>query len=244
MGLIDAHLHLSATNGAEEVVAMSRALGMRLFSTSTDLMESISNLELRDANPETVSCFAGVHPSKVSTTPFTEELIPLIERADGVGEVGLDPKYSEIEAGSAQYRSFFAQLEACERKGKPVQVHSRGAERQVLDALASFRVKSVLLHWFEGEDFLSEASSRRYFISLGPALLYSRRLKRIAQRYPHEVVLTESDSPVAYKPLGESARGPALIASVVFALAELWGSDYGETESRTAENARRFIEKR
>ncbi|MBI3115966.1 MAG: TatD family hydrolase [Thaumarchaeota archaeon] len=242
MCLIDAHLHLSAMNGAEETVAMSRALGMKLFSTSTDQVDTISNLRLRDAHPETVSCFAGVHPSKVSITPFTEELIPLIERADGVGEVGLDPKYSEIETGSAQHRSLFAQLEACERKEKPVQVHSRGAERQVLDALTSFRVKSVLLHWFEGEVFLSEASSSGYFISLGPALLYSRRLKRIAQRYPHELVLTESDAPVAYKPLGESAMGPTLIPSVVFALAEVWGSDYGETESRTSENARRFIE--
>lgn len=244
MGLIDAHLHLSDTDDAEGVVAMSRAMGMKLFSTSTDQTDSISNLKLRDAHPETVSCFAGVHPSKVSITPFTQELMPLIERADGIGEVGLDPKYSEIGTGSAQYRSLFAQLEACERKEKPVQVHSRGAERQVLDALTSFRVKSVLLHWFEGEEFLSEASSRRYFISLGPALLYSRRLRRIAQRYPHELVLTESDAPVAYKPLGQSAQGPALIPSVVFTLAEVWGSDYGETESKTSENARRFIEMR
>ncbi len=244
MGLIDAHLHLSETSDAEGVVAMGRIMGMRLFTASTDEADSAVNLKLRDEHPETVSCFAGVHPSKVSANTFTPELMSLIERSDGVGEIGLDPKYSEIGVRGAQHRNLVAQLEAGEKKEKPVQIHSRGAEREVIEALSSFKVKSVLLHWFEGEEFLSEAAARGYFISLGPALLYSRKLRRIAQRYPRELVLTESDAPVAYKALGSSPNGPALIPSVVFALAEVWGSDYGETEAKTAENARRFIGKR
>jgi TatD DNase family protein len=241
MGFTDAHLHLSQTTGAEEIVSMARALGTRLFSTSTDEADSLLNFKLKESHPETVSCFAGLHPSEAADHQLSANLVALMQRADGVGEIGLDPKYSEVGTGSAQHKSLFVQLEVAEKMGKAVQVHSRRAEREVLDALASFRVKSVLLHWFEGEELATEASSRGYFVSFGPALLYSKRLKRIAKAYPSELVLTESDAPVVYKPLGESAKGPSLIPSVIFMLAEVWGSNYAETESKTAENARRFI---
>lgn len=241
MELVDAHLHLSQVSGLEEVLKMSRERGMRLFAASTDVADSTLNLRLRDDNPQVVACFAGVHPSEATSVPPSTELDGLVERADGVGEIGLDPGYSEIGVGTSQNKTFLAQLEMCEKKGKPLQLHSRGAERQVLDVLSSFRVESVLLHWFEGQDQLSEASSKGYFVSLGPALLYSKKLQRIALRYPRDLVLTESDAPVMFKQIGDQASGPILIASVVFTLAELWGSDYEEIAITTSENAERFI---
>ena len=47
-----------------------------------------------------------------------EDLFPLWEAADGVGEVGLDPKYSEVSPGSAQMRLFEGQFEGEEQLGR------------------------------------------------------------------------------------------------------------------------------
>jgi Tat protein secretion system quality control protein TatD with DNase activity len=54
------------------------------------------------------------------------------------------------------------------------------------------------------------------------------------------LVLTETDAPVAYGPLGEAA-GPSLIPSVVFKLAELWGVSFDEAREITVRNAARFL---
>ncbi len=105
---------------------------------------------------------------------------------------------------------------------------------------SSFRLKSVLLHWFQGEDSLKDAVDHGYFISFGPALLYSKRLQRIALAYDRNLVLVETDGPVRFQTLG-GAEGPGLIPSVVFKLAQIYGQTFDEVASRVRDNTLRFL---
>ena len=205
--------------------------------------EAPENLRIRSENPQNVRCFVGVHPSDAITTaggPPSTGLAPFLARCDGIGEIGLDEKYSSTSEGGAQMEAFLDQLRLAEELGKPVQVHSRGSEQKCMDILGTFRLKTVLMHWFEGEALVSEAASRGYYFSLGPALLYSKKLRRIAQAVPAERLLTESDGPVSFGPL-RGAGGPNLIASVLFRLAEIRGERYGDLERTVEENAGRFL---
>jgi TatD DNase family protein len=152
----------------------------------------------------------------------------------------LDEKYSATGEGSAQMESFLDQLRIAEKLGKPVEVHSRGSEARCLEVLGTFNLKRVLMHWFEGEPQLPEVVSRGYFISVGPALLYSKKMRRIARSTPPERILTESDGPVQFGPLG-GASGPGLIPSVVFGLAEIRGAGFEEVEQQVEENAKSFL---
>jgi TatD DNase family protein len=154
--------------------------------------------------------------------------------------VGLDPKYSPIGPKSPQMRGLLIQLEAASRARVPVEVHSRDAERECLDALGGFELPSVLLHWFQGEKHLQEALDRGYFVSFGPSLLYSKKFQRMAARSLHGQVLTETDSPVPFAPLG-GVHGPSLVPSVVFKVAELWRCGYEEARETLAGNAARFL---
>ena len=215
---------------------------MRLISVTVAPVEVEQNLALRRLNPSVVTSFIGVHPSEATSIPNAlEELAPLWEAADGVGEIGLDPKYSEVSPGSAQASLFRGQVEVAERLGKPVQVHSRGAEAACLDVLEGSTVRSLLMHWFESEDLLGRAlRSPRSFVSFGPALLYSKKLRRIAGRCPPEAVILESDGPVAFSALG-GAGGPGLVPSVAFKLAEMWGKSLDETAHLLSLNAKSFL---
>lgn len=190
--------------------------------------------------PETVRAFVGTHPSEAEREPNTSWLLKSLKAATGVGEVGLDPKYSEIGPGSIQRKVFTEQLDAAQRANKPVQVHSRGAEQDCLDALDGFGTKSVLMHWFQGDTLLKNLTDKGYFISFGPALIYSKKLQGMAARCDPRFVLTESDSPVGYGPLG-GVHGPSLIPSVVFKLADLWGFSFEQVREMTAENALRYL---
>jgi TatD DNase family protein len=239
MALVDAHLHLPEYGDAIGVV--DRAPGVCLFSCTVKPAQAEVNLKLRDERPGLVRCFLGVHPSDVTDALPSEQLSRFVSGCDGVGEIGLDPKYSEVGRESLQMKAFLDQLSLAERLGKPVQVHSRGSEKACLEVLGTFRLRSVLMHWFEGEEEqLQLASSRGYYFSFGPALLYSKKIRRIAERVSAERLLTESDGPVAFNALG-GASGPNLIASVLFRLGEVRGLSFEDVERTVEENARRYL---
>jgi TatD DNase family protein len=240
--LWDAHVHLPAYQDPDAVVEGAARRGMRLVSVTVSPAEARANVRLRSAHPSVVRAFVGVHPSEAAATPLAlEELAPLWEGADGVGEVGLDPRYSGVSAGSAQASLFEGQVDAASRFEKPLEVHSRGAEGPCLDVLERYSPRSLLMHWFEGEELLDRALSLpRSFVSFGPALLYSRKLQRMARRAPPEAVLVESDGPVPFAALG-GPEGPGLVPSVAFKLAELWGKGLEEAFARLSLNAERFL---
>jgi TatD DNase family protein len=160
--LTDAHVHLPAYPDPKGVVESAVRRGMRLVSVTVSTAEAATNLLLRKESP-TIKCFIGVHPSEATAMPAggLDALSSLWEGADGVGEVGLDPKYSEVSAKSAQMELFRSQVDVAERLNKPLQVHSRGAEATCLDVLEGHNVRSLLLHWFEGEELWTEPSLAR-----------------------------------------------------------------------------------
>ncbi|MGA2199011.1 MAG: TatD family hydrolase [Nitrososphaerales archaeon] len=240
MTLVDAHIHLPAYSGREGEVRLAGTGSMLLVSCTVNPSEAAESLRMRSERPLNVRCFVGVHPSDVTGELSVSALAPFLDQCDGIGEIGLDEKYSPITEGSAQMGAFLYQLTAAEKLGKPVQVHSRGAEEKCMEILGTFNLKSVLMHWFEGEGLVSEIASRGYFVSLGPALLYSKKLRRIARALPAENILTESDGPVPYGPLG-GASGPSLIASVIFGLAGIRGGTYEGLEKQVEENSKRFL---
>jgi len=236
---VDSHLHLEEPEAANQL-ALAGATGTLLLTCGVDRGTSLLGLRQAESSPERVMAFVGLHPSQVLKEPRLGWLEPALVRASGVGEIGLDPKYSEKERGSAQMKAFLAQLEAAEAAGKPVQVHSRDAERECLDSLACFGLDKVLMHWFQGEGLVQEVAERGYFVSFGPSLMYSRRLQRMALRCPHGQVVTETDSPVPFTALG-GVRGPSLVPSVVFKISELWGERFEDTREALVGNARRFL---
>ena len=242
MAFCDAHLHLGDYPDAEGSTALARGAKIVLYSASTNLPDSERNLVFARRSPDLIKAFVGVHPSEADKGLEEKELESLSRHATGIGEVGLDPKYSAVTEGSAQLRIFRVQLELAERLGRPVQVHSRGAEQACLDNLGSFDPPSVLLHWFEGSEVAPKAAAEGYYVSFGPAILYSKKLAGIARSYPADLILTESDAPVTYSPLGEAVSGPSLIPSVVFFLSQLLGRGFAETANMVSENSKRYLE--
>ena len=214
---------------------------MVLISVSTDVQSAKVTESLKQRHPDHVRFFAGIHPSEVRSGAEPEGLDGLLENADGVGEIGLDPKYSLVGNDSPQTRAFGRQLESAERLSKPVEVHSRGAVRQCLDRLSTFKINSVLMHWLDDDELLGEVTSRGYFVSFGPALLFSKKLRRMALAHPMDLTLVESDGPVSFRGLGPEVRGSFLIPSVIFALAEIRGMGTREVARDVFGNTVRFL---
>jgi TatD DNase family protein len=222
------------------VIAMAFAMDIHLVSSGVNRDSSLRTLDIAQENPQAMRVFVGTHPSNAPKEPDVSWLRRALDTAAGVGEIGLDPKYSSVDEGGAQSRVFEAQLVEAEKAGKPIQVHSRGAEERCLQALSGFSLKSVLMHWFQSQELASIVSDRGYFVSFGPSLLYSKRLRKMAGGLEKSLVLTETDAPVPYQPLG-GAQGPPLIPSVVFALARLWRVGFEEARMTILSNGLRYL---
>jgi TatD DNase family protein len=236
---VDSHLHLDSPD-APEVIRLAGATDTLLLGCGVDRQTSLEVISLAAGHPETVKAFAGVHPSEAAKEQDLGWVGDAVAAATGVGEIGLDPTYSEPGAESAQMGVFRRMLEEAEEKGKAVQVHSREAEPACLEVLGGYRLGRVLMHWLESEESLPAALDRGYFVSFGPALIYSKKLQRMARGCDQRSVLVESDSPVGYSPLG-GVHGPSLVPSVVFKLAELWGEAFDEVRETTTANAARYL---
>lgn len=240
MRFVDSHVHLSDYSTTLGILGAAEETRTGLFACGTDRPTSEQTVRLASDNPEVVSAFVGVHPSEAKKQTGTDWLPGLLSRASGVGEIGLDPKYSETGVDGQQTILFREQLAVAEAAGKPVQVHSRNAEATCLDELQAHRLAAVLLHWFNGESELGRAEGSGYFVSFGPALIESRKLQRMASSYDEDLILVESDGPVSFAPLG-GAEGPMTVPSVVFKLAELRGVSFEEMAETTVRNALSYL---
>lgn len=235
---IDSHLHLDGPD-APMTLRFAKSAKVRLAACGVDRRSSEVIIRAKEEFPDVVVPFVGVHPSEVGGEGLGW-LEAAAGPAAGIGEIGLDPTYSPVDEGSPQMAAFRAQLALAKRLGLPVQVHSRQAEMKCLEVLKEAGVSRVLMHWLESEAALPVATERGYFVSFGPALLYSKRLQRVAARADSSLVLLETDSPVSYAPLG-GVFGPMLIPTVAFKLAELTGEGFSATLDRCNANSVRFF---
>jgi TatD DNase family protein len=236
--LLDAHAHpfdgFPRRRELEEV-----RVKVILNSSSQDDLQQTLSLS-RSLRPYAFF-FAGLHPSVPD-----QEVERLVEwmrthegEVDGIGEVGLDRRFPTQE----RWYRFRRQLELAEETGRPVAVHSRGMVDEVLRCLPSYRLRSVLLHWFAGTaSQLAKCMEMGCYVSFGPAATYSKKLRSLMTLTNRDRLLLETDSPVSYGACFEGRpSSPLLIPSVYFCAAEALKVDQLELEELVLVNASKFL---
>lgn len=259
MRLFDTHCHLQDPAFAGEfdaTVERARAAGLiGILLCGYDPSSNRHTLELAARSPLILPA-VGIHPhdaAKVDQDALGElarqAALPAVA---AVGEIGLD-FYRDLSPPEAQYAALDAQLEIAIAARKPVSVHSRSAESDILVPLAAYARRSPLgadgragiMHCFGGT--LEQA---RPFVELGFAIsiacsiTYPRNeeARRIAAHLPLESLVVETDSP--YLP-PQALRGkrnePATVSAAVEAIAAARGLTPDEVAAATTANAERLL---
>ncbi len=251
--LVDIHIHLTDDAYRDLLNYLKtylKATDAVLVCVSVDLKSSMECVEWAEEFRGKVLPFLGVHPQmagEANIDRFLEYLMKMRDVAVGVGETGLDRRLgSKQDVGEGQRKVFRAQLEAAEKLGKPVSLHSRGTLKEIFETLPSYRVKNILLHWFAGsEDDAKAVADRGYYASFGPALVYSKGKRRLAALIPQEYILVETDGPVNFGGcFGGRAALPTFLPSVLFTLASVLGVSYDDAAALVHRNSERYLEVR
>lgn len=206
-------------------------------------------LDLKARYPEFIRAGLGLHPAEAMHLSLEQIAAAYrfmenhLDEADMVGEIGLDYKYAETtEQKEFQARVLQDQLRLAERFRKGVNLHSRRALRETMEAAAAFAKSTglpALLHWFtHSSKLIRQAAGHGIFVSAGPAVLYSKQTLETARAIPLDNLVLETDTPVPFG--GVSAR-PHQVADVARALSEAQGVPLNDLARNTYANSLRLL---
>jgi len=246
---VDAHIHLTDADLKDllpQIILGAKITRTLLISVAEDLNTSALNLKIAAEAGELIKPFLGVHPWSLQNEDFDELKVVSLEpeRFAGVGEVGLDRKYARDESEYRRQKEVFeSMLRLAERLQKPLSIHSRGSVDDVLSILSTYNLRGVLLHWFSGApNQLKVACDRGYYISYGPAVVYSKKTQQLASTTPLDLILTETDGPVRFGAAFQNRVAlPAFIPSIIYTLSSLHKLEFEEMRSIIFENALHYL---
>jgi len=246
--LYDAHIHLSDAEYEHDIPLIlncMKRLCIKACCVSMDYTSSKKTLELGKKS-EYILPFIGMHPEKAQDD--TESIFKLIvenhEKISGVGEIGLDHTYTNSdEEFLKQEEVFKTQLSYAEKFGKPVSIHSRKTLDQILEILPSYKVPSVLLHWFDGsKKQLQKAMSLDCYVSFGPVMVYSKDKQVLLSYARRDKILVETDGPVKYsRCFNNKTAQISFIPSVVFCASKVLCLSYDELGKLLEQNSQRYL---
>lgn len=220
--LVDTHCHL---DGYQDPLATAREAEREGVTTiAVTNLPSHFEAGLPHIRPfRRVRLALGLHPlaaaSHEAELPAFRRLLDLTSY---VGEVGLDSSKEGIRNRERQEASFREVLAALVGRRKFVTLHSRGAERRVLELLSEFGVGPVVFHWYSGPlTVLGEAATCGHFFSVNPAMVRSANGRRVIAAIPRDRLLTETDGP--HVSVGNRPARPADVRAVTEYLSVCWG---------------------
>ena len=226
--LIDAHAHLDGYAGLGPA-ALDAALeeiarhGIFTISNSMDVPSYEKNLGIAARSPWVLPAF-GIHPWNAHKyLGRQEELAEPMARSPVYGEIGLDHFFvKERSRYSAQKAVFELFLASARDQGKIVIVHTKGAEREVLDILDVYALPRVVIHWYSGPlDVLRKMIERGFYFTVGGEVGHSGKIREIARDIPQDRLLTETDNPGGPESYLGRPGTPALLIDIVRSLAEV-----------------------
>ena len=239
--LVDAHTHLDACGASDAdsvraIVDRAEAVGVKAVVTiADDLASARWVVRAADVDPRVYAAVA-LHPTRADalTDAARAELESLVAdpRAVAVGETGLDlywPGRLDGCADPAVQREAFAwHIDLAKRTGKPLMIHNRDADREVLDVLrAEGAPENVIFHCFSsGVQMARTCIDAGWFLSLSGTVSFrnATALHEAARVIPPELLLVETDAPfLTPHPYRGAPNEPYCLPYTVRALAELTG---------------------
>lgn len=236
--LVDAHAHLDKYEDSLES-ALDEIREHRIFtiSNSMDLPSYKRSLEI-GAMCDLVLPTFGVHPKRAPEyADRLGELSRAIERSPMIGEVGLDFHWVE---DSSQYPAQKMVLEhfltAAREQKKIVNLHTKGAEKEILKLLEDHDIQRAIIHWYSGPlDIFRALVDYGAYFTVGVEVFYSEQIQTITRELPLNQLLTETDNPGGLKWLSGTLGMPQVVKQVIQAIAEIKKTP-AEVISRTVEN--------
>jgi TatD DNase family protein len=237
--LVDAHTHLDACGATDAqsvkaIVDRAAAVGVQAVVTIADDLESARWVtEAADWDSRVYAAVA-LHPTRANA--LTAEAKTVIERLAehprvvAIGETGMDMYWPGRLDGcaepAAQREAFAWHIDLAKRTGKPLMIHNRDADAEVLDVLnAEGAPDTVIFHCFSSDAAMARTCvANGWLLSLAGTVSFknAKALREAALLIPPEQLLVETDAPfLTPHPYRGAPNEPYCLPYTVRALADV-----------------------
>lgn len=247
MLLVDAHAHMELPHFKKDLPqVLERAKAAGMVGILAQGVHDASNrqvLELAAKYPIIKPCL-GLYPLDATNVKVHEEYpvdkkgFPDVDTTlsfikknakliKSIGEVGIDLKDSDDE--QHQIENFTKVLRLSHQIKKPLNIHSRKAEKLILDILEDAKSTTHLLHCFSGsKKLIKRAVNMGCYLTVTSNANRLHHFKMMAQVVPITQLLTETDAPYL-SPIKDERNEPQNVQVAVDVIAKAKGLTPEET---------------
>jgi len=193
MSIVDTHAHLDADAFDEdrnEVIARAVDAGVStIINVGVNLESSKRAVRLAEEHPEVLAA-VGFHPHQADTMKKADIArigeVAKYPRVVAIGEIGLD-FYRNYSPREAQFQALKWQLELALEMDLPVVIHSRQAEKEMLEVLRDWVKRSKdskgqspgVIHCFSGDTSIAEQYLEMgFYLALGAYIGYPTSVQK------------------------------------------------------------------
>ncbi len=243
--IIDSHCHLDFpkfNRDREETILRAREAGVvGMINSGISLKGNLMSLELVEKN-EDIHAALGLSPDigrggdEKEINAILGQIEANARKAAAIGEAGLDFQDCKTnEERERQTTAFKKVIELAKDLNKPLVVHARLAEAEVLELVKD--VDTVIYHCYSGSiETMRKIVDRGFYISLATLVCFSENHQILATEVPLENLLLETDSPFLSSRKGRNE--PAFIVDSIPVIARLRDTEPAEIAKYATENAR------
>jgi len=248
--LIDVHCHLNLYLVPEDIISEAQQVGVeKIIAVAMSAISQKRILELSERF-DSVYPALGIHPQEVQENKNIhkelDEIIDFItinsEKLSAIGEIGMDHYFVKDKAlWPLQEKIFKTMLELAQKFKLPVNLHVKGAEKEVFKILPSYNLPNINIHWYSGpQDLIKVGLDRDYFFSITPAIKYSPPVKGTVELCEPSNLLLESDGPVRYH---NEIGTPSMIPDVLKKMSEIKNIPKDALKDQIFENTKKIFPK-
>ena len=249
--IVDSHCHLDLVEAKgeniDEIIAKAKQNNVEILQTICTRISKIDEILKYGKKYENVFASVGNHPCNVDEEPRIKaadiiEICNNNKKIIGIGETGLD-YFHKSAAVENQKESFLEHIQAAQILQKPLIIHSRDCDKDMIEILESEQKNKkfpALLHCFSSSQALAhKALDLGIYISLSGIVTFknAQDLQKTAKDVPLNMMLVETDSPY-FAPIPHRGKSnqPAFTRHVVEFIAELKGLEWQEVARQTTQN--------
>ncbi|WP_333861254.1 TatD family hydrolase [Clostridium sp.] len=201
---VDAHNHLDFYKDSTN---LSKALNIiehdniKTLGCSMNLESYLFTKDLSKSHQNIIPCF-GIHPWEAHKNHNNLDIFnEYIKECRVIGEIGLDYHWV-LESEKFPYMNkvfdYFANKAG--KYNKITNIHTKGAENEVLQIVKKYNLKTPIIHWYSGNlNILKNFLDYGCYFTISIDIGHSHLTNEIVKLLPLNKILTETDGPTALK---------------------------------------------
>lgn len=247
----DSHCHLENSAELEDVIARAKDVGVDYILDAGSNLDNLAEHLLICKNYNGVYTAAGVHPhqAKEFVDLTVDDIVKLADndKVVAIGEAGLDYFY-DFAPKDMQIELFGKNIVAAQETGKPLIIHNRESDEDMIKILQNFYEKKefkAVVHCFSSSWRLAEVALGMGFYISASGMITFPKFEDIRENFvkiPMDRLLIETDSPyLAPVPKRGQINEPANIYYTAKKLAEIKNVSLEVMAKTTLDNFKRLF---